>query len=64
MPQNKSQPKREIKMPRKKHFKKLIFGKAMLQNSIFLCFALMKLSKLEAFFQRQDFYIWMKSNLQ
>ena len=26
----------------------------------FLCFAFLKLSKLEMFFKKQDFYIWVK----
>ena len=55
MPGNKnSRPKHEIKVPRKK-----VICEKIIPQCIF-CFAFLKFSKLEMFFQKQDFSIWMK----
>ena len=54
-----SWPKREIKMS----CKKLICEKTMLQKCIFLCYAFLELTKVEIFFKKQDFYVFMKEKI-
>ena len=50
-------------MPRKKTLKTHM-RKSKATKRHFLCFTFLKLSKLEMFFQKQDFYIWMKGKKQ